>query len=117
MGDVVLGELLKERGLVPAPAPAAEVFVIAATSDDRPTVLRLVHALRGRDIRVEYALSDLKFGKQLELASARRARYAVVLGPEERARGAAVLKDLETRGQREVPLAELPDALAKQLAG
>ncbi len=115
MGDVVLGELLKERGLVPAPAPSAEVFVIAATSDDRPTVLRLVHELRGRDIRVEYALSDLKIGKQLELASARHARYAVVLGPVERARGAAVLKDLETRGQRDVPLAGLAEAVVTAL--
>lgn len=116
MGDVVLGELLTERGLVPAPAPAAEVFVIAASGEDRPTVLRFVHALRSRDIRVEYALSDLKMGKQLELASARRARYAVVIGPDERARGAAVLKDLATRGQREVSLTDLPDVLAEELS-
>jgi histidyl-tRNA synthetase len=115
MGDVVLGELLKERGLVPKPAPAAEVFVIAATADDRPTVLALVHQLRGRDIRVEYALGDLKIGKQLELASARRAAHAVVLGPEERARGVAVLKDLNTRSQRDVPLAELAETLVAAL--
>jgi histidyl-tRNA synthetase len=116
MGDVVLGELLKERGLVPPPGSVAQVFVVAATSDDRPTVLRLVHTLRAREIRVEYALTDLKIGKQLELASARRARFAVVLGPEERSREVAVLKDLDTRGQREVPLSELPDVLVAELS-
>jgi histidyl-tRNA synthetase len=92
------------------------VFVVAATSDDRPTVLRLVHTLRARELRVEYALTDLKIGKQLELASARRARFAVVLGPEERSREVAVLKDLDTRGQREVPLSELPDVLVAELS-
>jgi len=116
MGDVVLGELLKERGLVPPPGSVAQVFVVAATSDDRPTVLRLVHTLRARELRVEYALTDLKIGKQLELASARRARFAVVLGPEERSREVAVLKDLDTRGQREVPLSELPDVLVAELS-
>ena len=115
MGDVVLGELLKERGLVPKPAATADVFVIAATADDRPTVLGLVHQLRARDLRVEYALGDLKLGKQLELASARRAKFAVVLGPEERARGAAVLKDLGTRSQREVSLTELASTLVAAL--
>ena len=116
MGDVVLGELLKERGLLPVPRPAATVFVVAATGDDREAMLRLAHQLRERDIPVEYALGDLKLGKQLELAGARRARYAVVLGPEERARDAAVLKDLAGKAQHEVPLAGLPELIAAQLS-
>ena len=116
MGDVVLGELLKERGLLPAPRPSAMVFVVGATGEDREAVLRLAHQLRERDIPVEYALGDLKLGKQLELAGARRARYAVVLGPEERARNAAVLKDLSGKAQREVPLAGLPELIAGELA-
>ena len=111
MGDVVLGELLKERGLLPAAQPSAMVFVVAATAEDRESVLRLAHQLRERDIPVEYALGDLRLGKQLELAGARRARYAVVLGPEERARNAAVLKDLGGKAQREVPLPELVEAV------
>jgi histidyl-tRNA synthetase len=116
MGDVVLGELLKERGLAPGAPPAADVFVVAATGDDRPEVYRLAHTLRESDIRVEYALGDLKVGKQLELASSRRARLAIVLGPEERARGAAVLKDLSNRTQRELPLRDIPAAVADALA-
>ena len=116
MGDVVLGELLKERGLLPAAQPSAMVFVVAATAEDREAVLRLAHQLRERDIPVEYALGDLRLGKQLELAGARRARYAVVLGPEERARNAAVLKDLGGKAQREVPLAGLPELIAGELA-
>jgi histidyl-tRNA synthetase len=115
MGDVVLGELLAERGLAPEAPPGAEVFLVAATGDDRPAVLRLAHRLRDGGLRVEYALADDKVGKQLSLANARRARLAVVLGPEERVRNAAVLKDLRNGAQREVALAELPEALRAEL--
>jgi histidyl-tRNA synthetase len=115
MGDVVLGELLKERGVAPAPAPSADVFLVAATPDDRPAVLSLAHRLRAADFSVEYGLTDAKVGKQLELAGARRARVAVVIGPEERARDAAVLRNLATKKQEEVSLAALPDRIRGML--
>jgi histidyl-tRNA synthetase len=117
MGDVVLGELLKERGLAPNAPTGAQVFLVSVTAQDRPAVLRLAHDLRDAGLRVEYALDDDKMGKQLKLADARRARFAVVLGPEERARNAAVLKDLGAGSQRDVALAELPGVLVHELGG
>jgi histidyl-tRNA synthetase len=115
MGDVVLGELLKERGKAPEAPASADVFLIAATAADRPPVLGLAHALRVGGLRVEYALGEEKVGKQLKLADARRARLAVVLGPEERARDAAVVKDLRNGSQREVPVARLLEELRAAL--
>jgi len=117
MGDVVLGELLKARGLAPGAPPSADVFVVGATPADRPAVLRLAHQLRERDVPVEYALGEEKVGKQLKLADARRARFAILLGPEEQSRGAAVLKNLGTGSQREVELAVLPDEMVRELRG
>jgi histidyl-tRNA synthetase len=115
MGDVVLGELLTERGIAPPLPPGAEVFLVAVTPEDRPEVFRLAHQLRERELRVEYALGDEKVGKQLKLADARGARFAVVLGPEERAREAAVLKDLRDGSQRELGLGRLGDELGRAL--
>jgi histidyl-tRNA synthetase len=115
MGDVVLGELLRERGKVPEAPPSAEVFLVAATAEDRMAILKLAHALRDTGIRVEYSLAEEKVGRQLKLADARRARLAVVLGPEERARDAAVLKDLRSGAQREVALAGLAALLREEL--
>ncbi len=117
MGDVVLGELLKERGLAPDAPTGAQVFVVSVTSEERPAVLRLAHDLRDVGLRVEYSLSDDKMGKQLKLADSRRARFAVVLGPEERSRQAAIVKDLSAGSQREVPLADLPALLMHELGG
>jgi len=117
MGDVVLGELLKARGLAPDAPTGAQVFVVSVTPEDRPAVLRLAHDLRDAGLRVEYALGDDKMGKQLKLADARRARFAVVLGPDERARNAAVLKDLLGGSQRDVALGELSGVLIHELGG
>ncbi len=107
MGDVVLGELIAERDGAPAAGPSADVFVVAVAEADRAEALGLAHALRERDVRVEYALKVQAVGKQLELAAARGARYAVIIGGTERAAGAAVVRDLETKAETRVTFEEL----------
>jgi histidyl-tRNA synthetase len=107
MGDVVLGELLKERGAVPKASSELGAFLIAVGGDDLATVLQLAHALRERGIAVEYGLRHTGVRKQLELASARGAARAVIVGPEERAQGTAVVRDLRTGTEAQVPLSQL----------
>jgi len=107
MGDVVLGELLVERGAVPAPEPVVKVFIAVVGDEDRPAALALAHALRERGVRVEFALKRQALGKQLELAAARGARAAVVIGPEERAAGQAVVRLLGTGAEQRVSLTQL----------
>jgi histidyl-tRNA synthetase len=107
MGDVVLSELLKERGAVPKATSELGAFLIAVGGDDLPTVLQLAHALRERGISVEYGLRHTGVRKQLELASARGAARAVIVGPEERAQGNAVVRDLRTGTEAHVPLGQL----------
>jgi histidyl-tRNA synthetase len=112
MGDVVLGELLKDRGVAPAQAPGVDVFVAGITGDDLPHVLAMAHELRDANLRVEYALTAQALGKQLNLAGARQARWAVLIGPDERARGEVVLKDLEGKSQVGVRREELVGRLS-----
>ena len=103
-GDVVLGELLKDRGLVPRAEGSIDVFIAAIQSDDVPHALRLAHQLRDAGCRVEYTLSGQAVGKQMKLADARNARIAIVIGPDDRARGEVMLKDLKTKKQQGVAL-------------
>ena len=58
--------------------------------------------MRDRDLRVEYPLGHAAVGKQLKLANARRAPYAVMIGPDERASGSVVLRDLASGEQTTV---------------
>jgi histidyl-tRNA synthetase len=103
MGDVVLGELLKDRGLVPRPGPTIDVFVAVVSPADTSTALGVVHALRDGGCRTEFALGSARIGKQLDLANTRGARLAVIIGPDDRERGQVQLKQLTNQQQEAVP--------------
>jgi len=115
MGDVVLGDLLKEKGLVPSLPPSAEAFIVTVTPEDVPMALGLAHTLRDRGVRVEYALSPLAVGKQLKLANARNARFALVIGPDERVADRVVIRDLGSGIQQTVSRARVGDKLVAAL--
>jgi histidyl-tRNA synthetase len=102
MGDVVLGELLRDRGLVPTDGSSIDVFLAAITEEDVSAVLSLAHELREAGVRTEFALGAQPVGRQLKLADARHARLAVVIGPDDRARGEVMVKDLRGKGQEAV---------------
>jgi histidyl-tRNA synthetase len=117
MGDVVLTELLQDKGLVPAEVSSIDVFVAFISKDDLPHVLALAHRLRDAGLRVEYSLSPQAVGKQLNLADARNARFAVVMGPDERARGELVIKDLSDGTQTKMPQGSVVDTIKVRIHG
>ena len=112
MGDVVLGELLQDRDGPAVAPPVVQVFVVTVGDEDRAAALGLAHALRERGVGVEFALKRVTIGKQLELAAARGATHAVVIGPDERAAGVAVVRSLADKTETRVGL----DALAREHA-
>jgi histidyl-tRNA synthetase len=107
MGDVVLGELLKARSLAPAAAAGLDAFLVAVTAEDSDAILKLAHELRDKGVSVEFSLKEQTIAKQLKLAAARNARFAVIVGPEERAAGEVVLRDLTKSVEQRVALAHL----------
>jgi histidyl-tRNA synthetase len=82
-----------------------------------PHVQALAHKLRDAGLRVEYALSPQAVGKQLKLANDRNARLAVVVGPDERAQGQIVLKDLKSGSQEKIPLHSSADIIKARIHG
>jgi len=117
MGDVVLGELLRKRGLAPPSEPTVDVFLAAITGDDVPDVLGLARELRDGGLRVEYALAPQAVGKQLKLADTRGARVAIVVGPDDRARGEVMVKDLRGEGQVSVRRSSVREHVGAVLRG
>lgn len=111
MGDVVLGELLKEREKGTVKSGPVQVFLVAIAGEDLPFVLDLAHHLRDRGIGVEYALKQGNVRKQLELAAARGAIRAVILGPDERTAGVGVVRDLNAGTEVKLPLTSIRNGL------
>jgi histidyl-tRNA synthetase len=107
MGDVVLSELLKERGAVPKASIELGAFLIPVGNEDLPAVLQLAHALRERGVAVEYGLRHTAVRRQLELAAARGASRAVIIGPDERKAGLAVVRNLREGTETRVPMDQL----------
>lgn len=93
-----------------------QVYVVAVTADDRPHVLQLADSLRRENLgRVDLDYRDKSLKSQFKEAGKSGSRTCVVLGPDEREAGVAVLRNMETREETPVPLAELPERIRQQL--
>jgi histidyl-tRNA synthetase len=118
MGDVVLGLVLADRGLLPADGsellPRPDAFVISSGDAAAEAALApLVARLRADGLHVRHSYKATRnVGKLLADASRQRARFAVILGAES-ADGMAQLKDLASGEQRAVTMAELAGALRR----
>jgi histidyl-tRNA synthetase len=107
MGDVVLGELLAEKELVPEFASTLDYFIVTVSWEQRGEALRVAHALRDRGHSVSYALREQGVGKQMKAAGKEGAREVLILGPDELGRGCVVARDMESGTEREIELADL----------
>ena len=107
MGDVVLRELLTARGKLPETVQRVEYYLVYVTPDEREPILELAHRLREHGRSVEYAFRHQSVGKQLKAAAAAGARKAVILGPDERAQGEVVVRELAGGEEVRIPLERL----------
>jgi histidyl-tRNA synthetase len=107
MGDVVLRELLTERGLLPETRSVLDYYLIAVTDAERPAVLGLAHRLRDAGASVEYGFRAQGVGKQFKTAAALGARRVVVVGPDELRDNAVVVREMDTGEERRVALDSL----------
>jgi len=107
MGDVVLGELLKDHGLAPD-APARVEALVAPLGDDMVgPARRIVRALRQKGVRAEAPYAAVKLGKAFKAAEQAGAAEVYIVGPDEWAEGQVTVKDLATGEQRVVAVGEL----------
>jgi histidyl-tRNA synthetase len=94
LGDVVLIELLTEKGRLPELGARCDVAVVPVGEEDRPAAIAAAARLREAGLAVDLALREQSVGKALKRAAQGRARFAVVIGERERADGVWAVKDL-----------------------
>ena len=103
MGDVVLAELLRDRGLVPPLGQALDAFVQITDESLRNASLCLVQQLRQAGLATEYPLLKAKPDKQFKRALELNAKWLVTLDTPTQAR----VKNLETREEQTCPVDEV----------
>ena len=93
MGDVVLLELLKARGLLPKFDATTDVFVLVEDEALRSVSLKLVHDLRAAGYAVEYPLTPAKPDKQFKRAQDLKVAFTARMDSDSYVR----IRNLKTR--------------------
>lgn len=107
MGDVVLLELLKARGLLPKFDAGIDAFCLIESEELREASLELIHDLRGQGYAVEYSFTPAKSDKQFKRAMELNAGYTIKLENNETGDLRVKLKNLRTRDEKTMGLAEV----------
>ena len=95
MGDVVLLEILKARGLLPKFDSHADVFVLIEDETLRGPSLKLIQELRAAGFAVEYPLTPAKPDKQFKRAQELKAAFTAKVESESYVR----IRNLKTRDE------------------
>jgi histidyl-tRNA synthetase len=103
-GDAVIMELLADRGLLPALPRRLDAVVHPFGEAERPAAIRLATALRARGESVELVLGDVKLRRALADADRAGAARIYWIGPEERSRGVARVRELGSGQERDETL-------------
>jgi histidyl-tRNA synthetase len=104
MGDVVLAELLTERGLLPAAEQSLDYYIVAVGESERPMQRRIARRLRDRGHSVAYGFKTGGVTRQFKDADARGARRVVVIGPTEVEAGIAIVREMASGTEERIKL-------------
>ncbi len=104
MGDVVLTELLSDKGLLPELSSGVEEVVFGFGEQERAVAVRVAERLRREGRQVELVLGTPRLKRVMADADKAGASRVWLIGPDEVARGVATVRDLSTGAQRDEKL-------------
>ena len=112
MGDVTLENFLVTHNLVPD-LYESKVRVLVTRFDDVPyeNYISIVSALREAGITATIYLGSKKFGKQIDFAVKGHYSHVLIMGGSELESGIVKIKNLKTREESTVSLADVASAL------
>ena len=112
IGDMTLSDCLEKNGLLPSYIMAPDLYLISGT-EQRISGISLVAATRKAGFVVSHSLKTTGFGKQFKEAGKSGARYALILGEEEKNQNKVKIKDLKSAEEITVEQAKLIHQLEK----
>ncbi len=107
MGDVVLTNLLQERGRLPSFTAGIDVFVLIEDESLRGASLAAIQQLRAAGRAVEFSPGPVKADKQFKRALELQAKFTLRLEQSDGGSTCCRVKNLQTREEQGVTPAEL----------
>jgi histidyl-tRNA synthetase len=101
------------EGVFPAPDRRVDVFVVDVTGGD--VAVTLTQQLREAGVAADRAFDGRSMKSQMKAASKSGARFAVIIGDDERAAGTATVRDLDAGEQTSIGLDQLVDHIEGQV--
>ena len=109
--------LLDEAGKLQATSATAPVLVAQFPGVDAEVSVALASTLRAAGIGTEVYPDTIQVGKQMGYGSSRGHKLAVIVGPDELAKGTCNVRDLATRQERKgIPRVDLVAVVSEMLA-
>lgn len=108
--------LLLEQQQKGGAAPAFDLFVVALGAAAQKKGFALTHALRKAGLFAAMDYQDRSLKNQMKQAGKAAARFALIMGEEELARGEAVLRNMASSEQSPIAIAAGVDTWARELA-
>ena len=106
-GDMVIKELLEEKGLIPELVSDIDDIVIPLNSDLRNAAVMVAASLRNSGRTVDLVLEDKKMKWAFKHAERIGAARLVLLAPDEWSRKMVKIKDLDTGEESEISLNDI----------
>ncbi|MFX0079911.1 MAG: ATP phosphoribosyltransferase regulatory subunit, partial [Candidatus Hermodarchaeota archaeon] len=115
-GETVILEIAEAKGLLPPPAPAADLYIAPVSKKQLGDCRQIATQLRKTGIRTLFNGFTWTLKKFLDDASKRQIPYVAIVGPRELAKEAVNLRDMKTGKEKEVEISKLADLIRTVLS-
>jgi histidyl-tRNA synthetase len=113
-GDVVLGEMLKDKQRAAA-MPRSSVFIASFDEQHPKSAIRTAQIIRAAGISCEFCLKKNNIGKQMEQANSARATLVVFVGGDEEKLGKVKVRNMKSGEEAVIAGSELTAYLNNNL--
>ncbi|MBN1306773.1 MAG: histidine--tRNA ligase [Chitinispirillaceae bacterium] len=114
-GDVVLRDLLQERGLIPPSSPRCSVFITALDDESFNGVVTVTRLLRSAGISCAFPFKRVAIGRQLKQADAAGAVITLITGGDESLQGLIKMKRMSDGKEVTVPREKLLERIVSMI--
>jgi histidyl-tRNA synthetase len=114
MGDVVLGELLRARGLLSPKKSGPDYWVATEDESLRPIAMSVTSRLRTAGHSVEYSLKPQSLSRQLKAAASAGAREAIIIHALADQGGRVTIRNLAGGAERKTSIEALDQLIVNK---